>query len=117
MTSPAKSRAKCADVRGARPEAALEQTIEDIAANRGAELETKLELGQGETPSKDITANIRRSGVVSTKPADLFYCSFEIKLKKELNSAWGQTFTREDGAFRFLGFGGWPFWVWQGGTE
>jgi TonB family protein len=96
---------------------ALEQTIEDIAANRGAELETKLELGQGETPSKDITANIRRSGVVSTKPADLFYCSFEIKLKKELNSAWGQTFTREDGAFRFLGFGGWPFWVWQGGTE
>src|SRR5580704_5291144 len=29
---------------------ALEQTIEDIAANRGAELETKPELGQGETP-------------------------------------------------------------------
>ena len=96
---------------------ALEQTVEDVVANHGAELETKLKLGEGQSPQNDLTASVRRSGVVSTKPVDLFFCSFQLTLKKQLNSAWGQTFTREDGVFRFLGFGGWPFWVWQRGTE
>jgi TonB family protein len=96
---------------------ALEQTIEDVVSNHGAELETKLTLGADQSPKNDLTPSIRRSGVVSTKPVDLFFCLFEITLKKQLNSGWGQTFTREDGSFRFLGFGGWPFWVWQRGTE
>jgi TonB family protein len=96
---------------------ALEQTIEDVVANHGAKLETKLALGEGQSPKEDLTPSIRRSGVVSTKPVDLFFCLFEITLKKQLNSSWGQTFTHENGSFRFLGFGGWPFWVWQRGTE
>jgi TonB family protein len=31
--------------------------------------------------------------------------------------SWGNAFVEEDGAFRFIGNGGWPFWVWQDHTE
>jgi TonB family protein len=96
---------------------ALENTVEEIVETHGAELAAELEPGSGETPEGDLTPSIRRSGVVATKPVELFFCSFRTTIKKELTSAWGQTFTREDGAFRFLGFGHFPFWVWQRGTE
>ena len=32
-------------------------------------------------------------------------------------SSWAQAFTHEDGAFRFIGFGALPFWVWEDGSE
>lgn len=31
--------------------------------------------------------------------------------------SWADMFAHEDGAFRFVGFGGWPFWVWEDRSE
>lgn len=54
---------------------------------------------------------------MSTKPVSLFFCQFQITIKKTPATSWGDTYVHQDGLFRFLGFGGWPFWVWQNGTE
>ena len=93
----------------------FELTVKDIVATRGAELGTEVELGEGETPPEKFIG--KRSGVVSTKAASLFFCTFQITIKKSPATSWGETYVRQDGAFRFLGSGGWPFWVWQNETE
>jgi TonB family protein len=38
-------------------------------------------------------------------------------VKKRNTVSWADVFAHEDGAFRFVGFGGWPFWVWEDGSE
>ena len=55
--------------------------------------------------------------MVSVKQPNLFYGQFRIIVKKKDSVSWADTFVHEDGAFRFLGFGAWPFWVWQDGAE
>jgi TonB family protein len=95
----------------------FEHTVEAIVAKRDAELVTKLENGNGETPAKVLRPGAKLSGVVSIESASLLYGNFQIKVQRKDTSSWADTFVREDGAFRFLGFGGWPFWVWQDGTE
>lgn len=95
----------------------FERTVEDIAAYRGADLGTEVQSADGQIPRGDVMPGAKRSGVVSKNPVDLFFCSFRIAIKKTPGGSWGETYTRQDGAFRFLGFGGWPFWVWQDGTE
>jgi TonB family protein len=93
----------------------FERTVEDIVAARGAELGTEVELGYGESPAGDFIG--KRTGVVSTKPVSLFFCTFQITIKNSPGWSWGETYVHQDGAFRFLGLGGWPFWVWQDGTD
>jgi len=95
----------------------FEHTVEAIVATRGAELGTHLDIGGGETPISVLRPGAKLSGVVSTKPVSLFFCQFQITIKKTPGTSWGETYIHQDGAFRFLGFGGWPFWVWQNGTE
>ena len=95
----------------------FEHTVEAIVATRGAELGTNLDTGEGETPTGVLRPGAKLSGVVSTKPVSLFFCQFQITIKKKPGTSWGETYVHQDGAFRFLGFGGWPFWVWQNGTE
>ena len=95
----------------------FEHTVEAIVATHGAELGTNLEIGEGETPTGNLRPGAKLSGIVSTKPVSLFFCLFQITIKKTPATSWGETYVHQDGAFRFLGFGGWPFWVWQNGTE
>lgn len=95
----------------------FEHTAEAIAANRDAELVTDLTTGKGEAPTDVRRPGAKLSGVVSIKPPSLFYAQFKITLKKKDSSSWADTFVYQDGAFRFLGFGAWPFWVWEDGTE
>jgi TonB family protein len=95
----------------------FEHTVEAIVATRGAELGTNLDIGEGETPTGNFRPGAKLSGIVSTKPVNLFFCQFQITIKKTPATSWGETYVHQDGAFRFLGFGGWPFWVWQNGTE
>ncbi len=95
----------------------FELTVKDIVATRGAELGTEVEVGEGETPTGVLRPGAKLSGVVSTKAVSLYFCTFQITIKNSPGVSWGQTYVRQDGAFRFLGFGGWPFWVWQNGAE
>jgi TonB family protein len=95
----------------------LEKTIETVVATRASDLVTDLEEGKGENPSEVRRPGAKLSGVVSVTQPNLFYGQFKITVKKKESVSWADTFVYEDGAFRFLGFGGWPFWVWQDGTE
>ena len=101
----------------------FEHTVEAVVANGSAELESDVENGRGETPTTVRRPGAKLSGIVSIKPADLFYCHFKITvqtrdtLQTRETTSWADTFVHQDGAFRFLGFGAWPFWVWQDGSE
>ena len=78
-----------------------------------------MEKGLGEAPDTN-RPGARLSGMVPIKPAALFYVRFKISVKAQDTTSrlsWADTFVEQDGAFRFIGFGGWPFWVWQDGTE
>jgi TonB family protein len=57
------------------------------------------------------------SGIISVKKPNLFYGQFRIIVKKKDSASWPDMHVHEDGEFRFLGFGAWPFWVWEDGTE
>lgn len=94
----------------------LEKTIETVVATRSADLITELGEGKGEKPSI-VLAGQQTSGVVSVKAPHLFYAEFRIQVKKKNSVSWADTFTYEDGMFRFAGFGAWPFWVWEDGSE
>jgi len=95
----------------------FEHTVEAIVATRHTELVTNLDKGEGETPTKVLRPGAKLSGIVSSKPVSLFYGIFKITVERRNGTSWADTFVHQDGAFRFLGFGGWPFWVWQNGTE
>jgi hypothetical protein len=98
-------------------EESLEKTIEDVVANKGADLVTDLVEGKGESPSDVRRPGAKLSGIVSVKKLNLFYGKFRIIVRKKDATSWADTFVHEDGEFRFLGFGAWPFWVWEDGTE
>jgi TonB family protein len=94
----------------------FELTVEDIAAAKGADLGAVVKPAD-EKPAEDLLFGGKRSGVVTTNPVELFFCMFQITVKKTRNVGWGSTFVQQNGAFRFVGNGGWPFWVWQDHTE
>ena len=94
----------------------FELTVEDIIAAKGADLGATVKTAD-EKPAEDLLFVGKRSGVVTTTPVDLFFCMFQITVKKTPNVSWGSTFVEQDGAFRFIGNGAWPFWVWQDHAE
>jgi len=94
----------------------LENTIKAVVANPSADLLTELGEGKGERPS-NIRAGAKTSGIVSVKEPHLFYGRFKIQVQKKDSTLWADTFAYEDGAFRFAGFGAWPFWAWEDGSE
>jgi len=101
-------------------EDSFEHTVEAIVAIHDAEFVTSLDIGDGETPKDNLRPGAKLSGTVSTKPVSLLFGQFKITVKSKSNTfatGWGYTYVHQDGAFRFLGFGGWLFWVWQSGTE
>ncbi len=95
----------------------LEKTIEAVVAHRESDLVTDLDEGKGESPSSVRRPGAKLSGIVSVKHPSLSYGHFIITLKTKESQSWADTLVYEDGAFRFLGFGAWPFWVWEDGSE
>ena len=53
------------------------------------------------------------SGVTTIKKVALFYSRFDRQRNGKSTGSWARAFTFEDGAFRFLGFGSKPFWIWE----
>ena len=95
----------------------LEKTIKDIVANNGSDLIADLAEDKAEVPSDGRRYGLKLSGTISVKRPSLFRCHFKIVVKKQDSTSWVDVFVHEDGAFRFLGFGIWPFWVWEDGAE
>jgi TonB family protein len=94
----------------------FEKTVTSVIANRDSTLSTDVGEGNGETPT--LVSNDRKvSGMVSIKKPQLFFCHFKVTVKKKSSVSWADTYVYQDGAFRFIGHGGWPFWAWEDGSE
>ena len=96
----------------------MENRLEDVASGKGRKLNMRLEPGTNRQPTR--TAEL--SGFVPAKPPTCFNVFFLINLtgKAELvlkgnyrATTWEDTYLYQDGAFRFVGRGAWPFWVWK----
>lgn len=94
----------------------LAHTIEAIVAQPGADLVTDITNSKTETPTF-VRPGAKLSGMVSIHPVAFLFGSFQITVHQQNAISWGDTFVEQDGSFRFLGFGGSPFWVWQNGSE
>ena len=102
-----------------------ENTLEELARTKGRKLNMNLKPGTQEPPRVQVTprAPVRKlSGIVPVKDPVCFNANFEVTLtgKADLllggnfrSVMWGDTFVYQDGAFRFVGHGSWPFWVWE----
>jgi TonB family protein len=53
------------------------------------------------------------SGITTTSKTALYYARFERQRNGTNTGSWARAFTYEDGAFRFVGFGSKPFWIWE----
>lgn len=94
----------------------LDKTILDVLRTRGANLLINVEPGKDEVPSPPLYGR-NLSGIKALQEPPLFYCQFTIQMKGRDQASWADEFTYDDGAFRFIGFGAQPFWVWQEGSE
>jgi hypothetical protein len=96
----------------------MENHLEEVASAKGRKLNMRLEPGTSQQPTR--TSEL--SGFVPAKPPACFNVFFLINLMGKADlvfkgnykaSSWEDTFLYQDGAFRFLGHGAWPFWVWK----
>jgi protein TonB len=94
----------------------LEKTILDVLRNRGANLVPSIGEGKEELPPH-VPPMLKLSGITAVKKPALFFCRFAIQMNGRNQASWGDALTYEDGAFRFIGFGAPPFWVWEEGSE
>lgn len=81
----------------------FERTVEAVVANRGAELNTSLDIGESETPTVVLRPGAKLSGILSTKPVELFLCQFQITIKKKPATSWEETCVRQDRCVSFHG--------------
>jgi TonB family protein len=94
----------------------LEKTIGDVQRTRGATFLANVEPQKEEIPAPLIPGH-KPSGMRAIKEPPLFLCHFKIQMNGRDQVSWGDEFTYEAGAFRFIGFGAQPFWAWQEGSE
>jgi len=96
----------------------MENHLEEVASAKGRKLNVKLEPGTSQQP----TPATELSGFVPAKPPTCFNVFFLINLTGKADlvfkgnyraTTWEDTFLYQDGAFRFLGHGAWPFWVFK----
>lgn len=96
----------------------MEGRLEEVASAKGRKLNVRLEPGTSQQPTRASEL----SGFVPAKPPTCFNVFFLINLtgKADLvfkgdyrGTSWEDTFLYQDGAFRFMGHGAWPFWVFK----
>lgn len=93
----------------------LEKTIEDVVRIPELRLVTQLQEATRQPPRVSPTRKL--SGIVPVKEPTLFNCRFAITTNGKNVISGMETFTYENGRFRFVGHGAWPFWDWQDGSE
>jgi hypothetical protein len=104
-----------------------ENTLEELARGKNRKLAVNLKPATQEAPHVSTVSGVpvrKLSGIVPLKPPICFSVNFDVQLtgksdlllKGEFKATmWWDTYTFQDGAFRFVGRGGFPFWVWEVG--
>jgi len=96
-----------------------EKTLQDIGGAKGRKLQTNLEPCRRDPPQ--ARGSERPSGLVPLKEPICFNGFFSTVIKNNARLlggdfkalSWEDTVIYQDGAFRFMGRGGWPFWEWE----
>jgi hypothetical protein len=106
----------------------MENTMEELARMKGANLVSNLRPATQDPPRIDTTSSPTKrklTGIVPVKTPVCFNGHFSSKLTSKGHTLltgyysatmWLDTFIYQDGAFRFVGRGGWPFWVVDDGS-
>lgn len=96
----------------------MEGHLEEAAGGKGRKMNMRLEPGTTKQPTRVDEL----SGFVPAKPPACFNVFFGITLMEKKpsmfkgdyrGSMWEDTFLYQEGAFRFIGHGAWPFWVFK----
>lgn len=101
----------------------MENHLEEVASVKGRKLEMNLKPGTSAQPvSGGHPGSQQLSGLLPAKDPACFNVNFLIKMTSKADlvlkgnygaNLWEDTFLYQGGAFRFLGHGAWPFWVWR----
>jgi hypothetical protein len=100
----------------------MEDKLEELARTKGRNLTTSLKPGRSGLPAAPISGPSDLSGIVPVKEPICFDANFGIRLTEKAQTvltgtskflSWEDTYIYQDGAFRLVGHGAWPFWVWQ----
>ena len=92
----------------------LERTILDSLENK-FNLVIVLKEGTEEPPSM-LLPSMKLSGIKTTMQTALFYSTFDRRSGGISTGSWARAFTYQSGAFRFIGYGSLPFWIWEKDT-
>jgi hypothetical protein len=99
--------------------------LQELARNKGQKLVSDLKPGPSDPPSTDKVSkhgSMTPSGIVTVKQPACFNGFFFVKLTSTAHTvfsgeykaiSWEDTYIYQDGAFRFVGRGAWPFWQWE----
>jgi hypothetical protein len=99
--------------------------LQELAQVKGRKLIIDLKPGPSDPPSADKTSvhgNMKPSGIVTVKQPVCFNAFFSVKLTTTAHTVfageyksvgWMDAYVYQDGAFRFVGRGAWPFWQWE----
>lgn len=102
-----------------------ENRLQDLARTKGRKLNMDLKPSPPDPPSPDKSSkqgSMKPSGIVTVKQPVCFNAFFFIKLTTTSQTvfsgeykaiSWEDTYVYQDGAFRFVGRGAWPFWQWE----
>ena len=97
----------------------MENHLEEVASAKRRKLNMRLEPCTSQQPTRPAA---ELSGFVPAKPPTCFNAFFLINLTGKADfvfkgnygaSTWEDTFLYQDGTFRFMGHGAWPFWVFK----
>ena len=106
-----------------------ENRLQDLAQAKGRKLIIDLKPGPSDPPSADKSSgpgSMKPSGIVTVKQPVCFNAFFFIKLTSTAHTvfageyksvSWEDSYIYQDGAFRFVGRGRWPFWQWEDETS
>jgi hypothetical protein len=102
----------------------MEQTLEDAAPKR-RKLSITVKPGTSQQPGSIVISGVpprKLTGLVPAKQLNFYNVSFgiaetgkaDLVLKGNFRATtWLDTFLYQDGAYRLVGHGAWPFWVWE----
>jgi TonB family protein len=96
-------------------QASLEKTIEDICKAPNVTFSMHVDNTELHEPPASVHAIFTRSQVQPLHELKTVRFDFKIEVKGKYAGGWEFTLIYEDGAFRFVGGGGWPFWTWEKG--
>jgi hypothetical protein len=96
-------------------------SLEDIGSSKGRKLDMKFKPGTQQLPNAAVGSR-KLSGIVAVKQPACYNVVFgatlssksDLVIKGKFEAvSWETTYVYKDGAFRFIGGGAFPFWVWE----